>query len=281
MTERLRQIAPVNVRGIAPAAVSAALPKFDWVAPGSLYVEEDYQRSLNEHSLTLIRRIVGKWSWAHIKPTICVQAAGGKLLVIDGQHTAIAALSHGGIPKIPVMIVTAETIMARAAAFISQNRDRLTLTPMHLHFAAAAAGDEVAVAVNEACAKAGITLMKYGRGTRGIYKIGETFSIGIIARVAKRFGVHSCARALKVMVDAKRAPVPAREIAAVSILLFDEKYRGKVDTFDLVTVLRSRTAADWTARAAQLASQSDTPNRAALAEVLFRALPKLKEKRVA
>src|SRR5437879_2662783 len=141
----VRQIKPMNMRGVEPAVIASAKPKFDWVEPGTLYVEETYQRGIVENSLTMVRKIVGRWNWAHIKPPVCVRDAKGRLVVIDGQHTAIAAISHGGIPKIPVMVVEADSIAARAAAFLSQNRDRIALTATHMHYAALAAGDENAV----------------------------------------------------------------------------------------------------------------------------------------
>lgn len=266
-----RKIKALPMRGVTPAAAVGVEPRFEWIAPEMLFVEQAYQRGLAEHSMTMIRRIVGAWNWARIKPPVCVNV-GGKLVVIDGQHTAIAAASHGGIPKIPVMIVQADTVKDRAAAFISQNRDRLALTAMHMHFAAVAAGDEIAVAAAEACAKAGVTVIRFGRGSRGVYKVGETFAVGVIQRIVKKVGVHHCARALKVLIDAKRAPLPANEIAAVAVLLFEPEWKEKkVDLFDLATVIRSKSVAEWKAVSAGLASKG-TPTRIALATALYRAL---------
>src|SRR3954469_14527022 len=112
----IRQIKPVNMRGVEPAAVSEQKPQFQWVDPTTLYVEETYQRGIAENSLTMIRKIVGRWNWAHIKPPVCVKDSKGRLVVLDGQHTAIAAISHGDIPRMPIMVVQADTIEARAAA---------------------------------------------------------------------------------------------------------------------------------------------------------------------
>jgi hypothetical protein len=267
----IRQVKPLNMRGVEPAALNSTKPRFEWVDPGTLFVEETYQRGIAESSLTMIRKIVGRWNWAHIKPPVCVKDAKGRLVVLDGQHTAIAAISHGGIPKIPVMIVEADTVQARATAFISQNRDRIALTPMHIHYAALAAGDEVAVAVNEACRKSGASILRYPRGSQGVYKIGETFGIGVISRIIKTVGAHQGSRVLKVLIDAKRAPLPAHEIAAVSLLMFDPQYKGKVDLFDLVTAIRSKTVAEWVAAAAKISS-TGIPRRTALAVAWKRAV---------
>jgi hypothetical protein len=265
----------MNMRGVTPAVIATALPTFDWIEPAKLFVEQDYQRALGENSIAMIRRIVAKWNWAHIKPAICVRE-GKQLFVIDGQHTAIAAASHGGVAKIPVMIVDAKTIGDRAKAFISQNRDRLALTPMHMHFAALAAGDEVAIAVDQACRKAGVTILKFGRGPAGVYRTGETFAVGIITRIVRTSGVNAGARVLKVLIEAKRAPLAAHEIGAVAILLLDAQYKSRVDAFDLATAIRSRTIDEWKATAATLKSKG-TPARIALATALLRSL--LKEAR--
>lgn len=267
----IRQIKPLNMRGVEPANIDSEKPKFEWVEPGTLYVEETYQRGIAENSLTMIRKIVGRWNWAHIKPPVCVRDAKGRLVVIDGQHTAIAAMSHGSIPKLPVMIVQADTMQARAAAFISQNRDRIALTATHIHYAALAAGDEIAVAVGQACARAGASIVKHPRGSNGTYKPGETFGIGILTRIVKTRGSHQGARVLKLLIDAKRCPLPAHEIAAVAMLMFEPEYKGKVDLFDLVTVIRSKPVDDWRAVAAKISS-SGISRRTALAVAWKRAV---------
>lgn len=266
----IRPIKAMSMRAVAPGVVNTKLPEFDWIDPSELCVEEEYQRGLSPKSLTMIRHIAASWSWAKIKPAVCVRS-GNRLVVIDGQHTAIAAVSHGGIPKIPVMIVDAKTIKERAAAFISQNRDRLALTPMHLHYAAVAAGDEIAVAVQQACEKAKAVILRHPIGAKGQYRVGQTLAIGIISRIVAKIGVFQGARVLKVLVDAKRAPLSAHEIAAVYELLFDPKYRDKVEAFDLVTVIRSKTMEEWRGVASRLTA-TGMPRRQATAAAFFKAL---------
>lgn len=266
----IRAIKALSMAGVEPANIQSQEPTFQWVNPSILFVEEAYQRSIAENSVTMIRKIVGRWNWSHIKPPVCVKDGKGRLVVLDGQHTAIAAVSHGGIKKIPIMLVRADTVEQRAQAFISQNRDRLAVTSLHMHYAAVAAGDEIAVAVDQACRKAGIAILKNPRGPRGAYRVGETFAVGIITGAVKRFGVNAVARALKILVEAKRAPVPAHEFAAVCILLFDSEHKGSVDPFDLVTVIRSRTVLEWRSVAAAAASRGGSI-RSALALAWKRA----------
>lgn len=80
--------------------------------------------------------------------------------MIDGQHTAIAAASHPDIALIPVMVVEAVDQAERAGAFIGHNRDRLNITPMQMHYAAVAAGDEDALTVEQVCARAGVKILR-------------------------------------------------------------------------------------------------------------------------
>src|SRR5262245_49208195 len=110
----LRKIAPIPVPNLVPATIGEVGPTFEWASPGDLWVEETYQRNLSERSISLIRKIVANWSWAGIKPPICARDEDGRLVVVDGQHTAIAAASHGGIPSIPIMIVPAGDAKGRA-----------------------------------------------------------------------------------------------------------------------------------------------------------------------
>lgn len=272
---KLRKVLPVNVRGIIPAIVEGSLPKLTWVDPRSLFIEADYQRDILENSITMIRKIVVGWKWAHIKAAVCVRDAQDRLVIVDGQHTAIAAVTHGGIEKIPVMIVEARTIKQRAAAFVSQNKDRLAITAAQMHYAGVAAGNEIAVAASEACEKAKVTILRTSRGAAGKYRIGETFSVGIIHRIVAKVGVHHAARVLKVLVDAKRAPISAHEIKAVYQLLYDEKYKGKFEPFDLATLIRSKAMEEWRARAWQLVPTGVVQGEATAA-VWFKTLSKAK-----
>jgi hypothetical protein len=48
MTEGLRSIislSPDSLRSVAPAEIVGRRPKFEWVDPRSLFVEEDYPRA--------------------------------------------------------------------------------------------------------------------------------------------------------------------------------------------------------------------------------------------
>lgn len=263
-----RPIAPLpaaSTRGIVAGPVSDSLPELIWIAPTDIYVESEYQRDLSERSINMIRKMIAGWRWAHVKPVICARV-GERLMALDGQHTAIAAATIG-VKKVPAMVVDVRTVKERAEAFIGQNCSRLNLTPAHVHYASLAAGEEIAVAIDQACRRAGVIILKSSKGLTP-YKIGETFAIGLIRVIVKRYGVNFAVRLLKILVDAKRAPLHAVEIAAIEILLRNPEYSGKVDAFDLSTAIRSAPIEDHLAKAAFRVAKG-AKRRSALAEVLF------------
>ena len=242
----LRPIRPLSTAGITPAVAEGEKPRFEWVDPRTLMVEETYQRALAERSVTLIRRIVANWDWKRMKPPIVAIDGEGRYCVVDGQHTAIAAASHPAIDKIPVMIIASTAVADRAAAFIGHNRDRIAMTSMQMHYASLASGDEISVAVAEACKRAKVTILK-SPPPNAFYQIGDTIAVASISAIVGKKGIPGGSRVLKVLVDAARAPVRSEEIKAVAQLLFDPEYAGKIDEFDLATVIRSKSPDDWSA----------------------------------
>jgi two-component system cell cycle response regulator CtrA len=91
-----RAIAALDFPDLPRADVPDWMPETRLVDPVSLVVDEKYQRGLSDRSIRLIRKIVSEWSWLAFKPPIVVEV-GERLHVIDGQHTAIGAVTHGGI----------------------------------------------------------------------------------------------------------------------------------------------------------------------------------------
>src|SRR5690348_4235835 len=116
-----KKIKPLNLLNLEPSMAATSDPNFEWVEPKTLLVEDKYQRQLSKESITLIRRIISGWDWAKFKPPIVAPTNDG-LEVIDGQHTAIAAASHPGIERIPVMVIDAAAMEDRARAFVAHNR---------------------------------------------------------------------------------------------------------------------------------------------------------------
>ena len=162
----MRAIEALEFHDVSPADVRSAPPAVRMVRPGDLWVDEAYQRGLSERSVRLIRKIVSEWDWTAFKPPVVVEVEG-RLQVIDGQHTAIGAVTHGGIDEFPVLVVQAEKQELRASAFVRHNRDRISVTPTQLHTAMVAAGDEDALTIKQVCERAGIVISFQGRRDAG------------------------------------------------------------------------------------------------------------------
>ena len=248
MTKGLRSIRslPRESLRVVPAVVGKRLPKFENVDPKTLYVEDSYQRAIMERGTALIRKIIAEFSWSRFKPPICVRLAdsGNILVCIDGQHTATATASHGGIEKIPVMIVDAADVPARAAAFVGHNKDRIALTTVMIHAAELAAGDALAVAIDDACRRAGASIPRKSQGSKEAQTVGATISIGTLRAIVKQQGSEALVRVLKILVQAGRAPIKSAEIAATALIC---NVHGVSIDAKLAKVIASRTTEVWTA----------------------------------
>jgi hypothetical protein len=269
----LRKIGRINLPNLEPNAVSGAVPECVMVDPSALYVEEQYQRNLADKSIKLIRRMVRTWNWAHMKPPICVRS-GDKLFVVDGQHTAIAAASHPDIMEIPIMIVEAAEVKDRARAFVAHNRVRLGVTSTQIFFSELAAGDEIAVAVDQACTRAKVKILKTPPG-HGIFNPGETMSAIQLKTIAAKKGVNALVRVLKILVECGRAPLKNTELSAVFAILYGSR-KMPVDDYDLVSVIRSKSIQQWENHVARRREEQRISLTQALADAWINALPKAK-----
>lgn len=239
MTENLRRVTPISISGIEPVAPVTGMPICELVDPTTLFVDTAYQRDIAERGLTQIRRIVERFDWAKYKPPICafsIVDGESVLMVLDGQHTAIAAASHPLVGKIPVMIVEAEDTVAQAKAFIGQNVDRLGVTKLQLHQAALAAADEDAQTVELVCQRAGIKVLRRP-GSYSSSTARETIAITQIEALIGRQGPIVARQILETLANAERGPLTAPQIKATELLLTNEEYRDKITPEDLTEAI--------------------------------------------
>ena len=261
-----RRIKALSMPDVTPAVISTKMPEMRLVSPGDLYVDEGYQRDLSERSIRLIRKIVEQWDWRAYKPPI-VADNGGWLEVIDGQHTAIAAVSHGGIDALRVMVVEATERSERAHAFVRHNRDRVIVTATQTHAALVEAGDEDALTIKNVCDRAGVKILKnppqFAR-----FKPGETLAIAAIRSLVSRRHGRKSREVLEVCVAAGMAPVSAAAIKAVDLLLNGDEYRGDIKA-DVIAAVLQANAGSIDNEAKRFAAERKVPVWRALASVIF------------
>lgn len=268
----MRQVKALKLPDCTPATITTKPPFLKSVPPATLVIDEAYQRSLSERSIRLIRKIVEQWDWRAFKPPVTVEV-DGKLQVIDGQHTAIAAATHGGIPEIPVLIVRADEVATRANAFVRHNRDRIQVTPLQLHSAMVAAGDEDAVTVKQVCDRAGIRVLA-NPPALARYAPGDTMAIVTLRALVNRRHAIGARRVLEICAKSRAAPISADMIKAVERLLFDQEYRGEIAE-DRITLLLSAQLSSLDAEATRFATERKIPRWRAMASVIFMNRKKL------
>lgn len=223
MTGRRNIAAIVTLAPDEAQPVPSAKPEVTWIDPRELLVDDAYQRNLSERSVALIRRIAAGWDWRKFKAPNCAWTEDG-LEIIDGQHTAIGAACRSDIAEIPVLITEAAEQADRAAAFIGLNRDRVSITATQLHAAALTAGDDEAVAIEEACKPNGITVLKSQPGA-GRFKPRQTMAVAAIGALVRKHGEDGARHVLAVCAEAELAPIQANQIKAVELLLTDPEFR--------------------------------------------------------
>lgn len=269
----LRQIKSHKIPDLLPSSLidTDDKPEFEWVDPSDLYIEQKYQRNLTDHSIKLIRKIFKDFEWSKFKPPV-VSRSENKWVVIDGQHTAIAAASHPKIKKIPVMVITSASVKDRANAFMGHNRDRLNVSPAQMFFSSVAAEDPVALIVKKAMDETGCTVV---RAKPPIWVEGQTMAVGSLMVLATRKTLPDIVRILKILMDAKRAPIVAGEINAVADMLFNKEYAGRFTDRDLVTTIREKTPDAWRAWAeANIRKGQSMATKRALSIAWYRKVPK-------
>lgn len=272
----LRSIVPIPVSGLSPSAVRSARPRFVEVDPSTLLVETKYQRDLSAKSLTLIKRIVEHFEWTKFKAPVCVEHEG-RYYVIDGQHTAIGAASHPDIDKIPVMVVDAASVEARAASFVAHNRDRVAMSPMQVFHGEVAAGNPDAIEIMRIVTAAGGRVPRNPVCRRDA-KVGDVVSVAELQRVYGGHGADMLRQIISIAVEGRCKPISTTVLRAIRMLLTEPQYEG-VRRDDLVTALMARPDIEQAAQ--RFGAETSQDRHSAAAVILYRAASSLSGRRAA
>ncbi len=225
MTDTLRPVTPLKSDGLTPSVLEGPAPELVWLALDRLVINDAYQRHISEKSVTLIRRMVERFDWGRVKALSVARLEDGRYEVIDGQHTAIAAATHGQIDALPCLVTSGKSLEARSADFVSLNRDRLSMTPMQVFYAELAAGEELAVDVARGVELAGGRVLRYPPPFAK-FAIGDALCVGQLRTLARAGGVAYVKRAVKICVEGRCAPVKAVTLKALQQLLWGKSGFG-------------------------------------------------------
>lgn len=165
---------------------------------GDLFIDPKYQRPIGPRGEKNIRQVIENFSWSLFSPIVVGRRERGKFAIIDGQHRAIAALTHGGITKIPALIINGDA-SDEAKAFAVINGAVTAIQPTHIWHARVVAGDVDAIRLQRVFDKMNVTILKSPK-TEDKMEIGETVAIDAIEGAFRQHGEGILLLALRTIV---------------------------------------------------------------------------------
>jgi hypothetical protein len=181
-----------------------------WLPLSQLYVDPAYQRAILDSGKANIRRMIEAFSWLQFGTLVVSRRTPSRYAVIDGQHRATAAMLHGGIDKVPCLILKGGR-EAEARAFAAINGNVTRIHPLQSFRANVAAGDGAAREIVDLCARGGVTIAPYPKMDPDP---GETMALGSIRQVRKNYNDAILIAAFKLL----RAAEPEAGIGAAAII---------------------------------------------------------------
>src|SRR5215203_1180793 len=173
-------------------------PMLQWIKIADLVVDPTYQRPIVGKGRKNVDRIARSFSWSCFAPVVVAPIEGGKFAIIDGQHRTTAA-ALVGFETVPCQVVIAART-EQAAAFKAINGITTPISPMALQAAALVAREPWAVDVANACACAGVELLRYPVPSDK-QSPGQTMAVGAIAQCLKRYGPETMVTALQCVTE--------------------------------------------------------------------------------
>jgi hypothetical protein len=218
-------------------------PQLAWLPVDRLDVDPKYQRdTTSRRSRHLVEKIAAEFKWARFGVVLAVNVGAQKWHVIDGQHRVEAARKRGDIASIPAVVLPHASVAEAAADFVAINRDRVAVTPLHIHHAQLAAGEPLAIDTARACRAAGVEICRYPVPLSNI-KAGQTLAVATIARLVSLKGADFATSVLRrVLAEARHAPgaLSARSIRLVAAELGLPKAGGYVKPGRIDAAARKR-----------------------------------------
>lgn len=192
---------PLGVEGFTPLPPPTdlgAVPMLQWLPIADLVVDESYQREMKGAGRRNVIAIARAFQWIKFSPVVVSPVAGGKFAVIDGQHRTTAALLLG-ITTVPCQVVVADRAR-QAEAFAAINGQSTRVGKLHVFGAQLAAGDPEARAVADACAVAGVTILRSPKGA-GFLGKGETVAVAALEAIHRLYGRDTLVTALQCVTE--------------------------------------------------------------------------------
>lgn len=199
----MSELLPLHKLAFAPPAAAApdigVEGELKWLKLGQLRIDPRYQRSITPSGRATIRAIVEGFDWSKFSPIVVGERPGGVYAIIDGQHRATGALTHGGVRSVPCYVIRGGD-EAEAAAFAIINGQVTAITQTQIHRARVMAKVPDALRLEAVCGLGGVRILR-NPAPPGYWKIGDTVSIGTLRSCLKKYGQDVLVTALQCITE--------------------------------------------------------------------------------
>lgn len=243
-------------------------PHLGWLAVGDCHVDERYQRDTgSRRSQRLIELISERFDWRRFGAVLAMPWPEKKgWSIIDGQHRLEGARRRG-VAEIPGLVYPAMPVAEAAVLFAAFNRDRVTVTPLHVYHAMLTAGDKETVAVAKACAAAGADVVRSPRAPNQL-KHGQTMAVGALTGVLRAHGPGVLERTLRLLVEAWPTPGHLRGPLIRGLGKLLREHGAKIADRKMLSALATSDGPGWCAVAAAGRLEWHSNAEAAMANAL-------------
>jgi hypothetical protein len=245
---------------IVPNRINSAPPNPISVRPEECWVDHKYQRNISRRSMKLIHDIVTNWDWAKFKPPVLTRDLSNRYVVIDGQHTLIAAATHPDIKAVPAMFVPLSQVQEQAQSFIGHNTARIPVAPLDLFHARITANEDVAVTADKVLREYGITVVRSVQGSGHIWKTNQTVATGIILRILNKYGLPKFVSIVEFVSKCGFAPVRADHWRFAEHLLIGPDRQNQYTPELMIEIIKAANDQDALTEANRIAKSMGLAN---------------------
>lgn len=252
------RIAPMVGLDIVPNRIRSTPPDPITVKPEDCWVDRKYQRdALTRKSAKLIYNIVSDWQWSKFKPPVITRDTEDRYIIIDGQHTAIAAATHPDIKTIPAMFVPLEDVDDQARSFIGHNTNRIPVASLDLYHARITAGEPLAVNLDHILKEYGIRVVRTLSGSSHPWEPNQTVATGVIMKMLDKHGPIKFASIAEFVSQCGFTPIKADHWRFAESLLVGQDKVNIYNTSMMLEVINAVDQNDALNEGAKIANSLD------------------------
>jgi hypothetical protein len=237
MDDQIELIQPIpDIDGINEPIYDVAIPMD--VASTELYVDRAYQRDRSSDSTGRAVNMTRNWNWALFERPLIWTDAKDRKVVIDGQHTILAWVSHPDLPlMIPVNMLTGvHSERIAAEIFMGRNMNRTRLHHLQEFKAALVAEKDWAKDIWDLAQSTGVRIPF----TPEFHSSPNTcMALRSLSVMIEKYGMPGAKRVLSILTEGALRPIRETHIKAISWLMFEPQFKGQFNVEKMKAVLRA------------------------------------------